>query len=326
MIILTVSPSDLEVVAGIPKYVIMETDIPATVFYTLDGTIPTTSSSVYLGAELFLPTTLSHFTFKAFASNGSDSSEVFSADYGSFREVTQHFAEVLNANEVEVDNRFPFGELGIDHPAQYGSTVGTIVDDETIVGIPDGYDGTGTGTPASETDLPLFDYDLIFSDSNAKGERGHGLGTLPAEVTVLQDPSKYDRTDTTEGAKFFNPKALVIYQDSSIPPVDPNLSSLNKQFFYSENQEKARQGAYFYTTGQEGLQSTGSFVRRYFNAKEQKMIFYYFDSTTGRWIISREAYTPDPEKNNYAKIIFSNRDAGSGFVYRWMPFVGRKLI
>lgn len=323
MINLTITESTTQIAAGIPKYVLFETDIPATVFYTLDGSTPTVSSFVYLENELFLPTSSSLLTLKAFAYNGSDQSDILTKEYGSTRTFLQPLPTVTNPDTPDIDNRFPFGQAGLNNPPIFGETSLVPVDSGEVSGYTDGYDGSGSYS--NETDLPLTDYDFIFSESNHRGERGHGLGTLPGKVTISPEESFYQRTETNRNSQFFNPKALVIYQDSSEESFDPNLNTLNKQYFYSENQSTAKTGNFRYVSGYDGLPVTGSFVRSIFNAKEQKMIFYYFDSSTGKWIISREPYTPDPEKNNYAKIVFSNRDKGAGFVYSWRPFGSRKL-
>ena len=187
-------------------------------------------------------------------------------------------------------------------------------------GYQDGYDGAGG--IGNYTDQPLSEYDIIFSDSNRLGEQGRGLGTLPAQVTIRRATEAPESTNNN--SKFFNPRAKVIFQDSTEEPYDPEMSQMNKQFFSFENAETAKGGAYLFTTGLEGNSPTGSFIRAYFNPREQKMTYYYRCSATNRWIISKEPYVP---------AVQNTLDLGSGMifgtnnkVFQWIPFFSRPVF
>ena len=49
VITITINESSDQILAGIPKYITLTTNIPATIFYTLDGTTPTTLSDMAVG-------------------------------------------------------------------------------------------------------------------------------------------------------------------------------------------------------------------------------------------------------------------------------------
>lgn len=328
VISITLTESSLQLVAGIPKQITVEVSIPSTVFYTLDGTDPDVNSDIYLSA-LDLPTNVSSVILKLFATNGADSSSIISKTYSSsFVGLRQAHDRILNASPVpeERENMYPFGNISSLVPPQYGNMAGTTVDSEDIENIHDGYDGTATGTSVGGTDLPLSEYDLIFSETNIKGERGHGIGTLPANVTVRIPAPSSPSTSSNTNSKFFNPRALVIYQDSTDPPLDPEVPQINKQFFSTDNPEVVRNGAFLFNTGLDNMQPTGSFLRAHLNPREQKVTYYYHDPATLRWIISKEPYQGPASGPNLSNIVFSSRQSGAGLVFQWVPFVGRRLI
>ena len=49
MVVVTLSfvGSEEQIVDGIPRYMTIESNIPATIYFTLDGSSPTTSSPIY---------------------------------------------------------------------------------------------------------------------------------------------------------------------------------------------------------------------------------------------------------------------------------------
>lgn len=55
VISISLTESQDQVLVDIPRSVTLEANIPSTIFYTLDGTTPTITSSIYID-ELFLPT------------------------------------------------------------------------------------------------------------------------------------------------------------------------------------------------------------------------------------------------------------------------------
>jgi hypothetical protein len=323
----TITESTTQLLAGIPQSVVIESSIPASIFYTLDGSEPTTDSNIYVG-PVTLPTTSGTVVLKIFVTDGVDSSPIITKTYaanmtGARLPHTKVLGQDTFANNQA--NLFPFGNPYQVVPSAYGTSAGIIVDSPELENIPDGYDGTATGTAPSGTDQPLSTYDLIFSTANSLGERGHGIGTLPANVTI--PPPVPPNTSSNVNDKFFNPRALVIYQDGREPPTDPNVSQLNRQFFSLEDPERIRNGALLFNTALDGSQPTGSFVRAHYNPRDNTTTYYYFDSATLRWIISKEPCQPKTSvSTGLFNIAFSSRQQGSGVVFKWMPFVGRKLI
>lgn len=329
IISITITESILHVIAGIPKNITLAANIPASIFYTLDGSDPDVNSNIYIG-PIDMPTNVSAVTLKIFATDGVDTSAIISQRY--FTTIVgarQTHDTVININQLAEtrENLYPFGGISQKLPVIYGSMGGITVDDPSIANVPDGYDGTATGTSPGGTDLPLGSYDLIFSEADSEGQRGHGIGTLPATVTIRVPQPLNPSSSSNMSDKFFNPKALVIYQDSRDTPTDPNVPQINRQFFALENPETVRTGALLFNTALDGLQPTGGLVRSVFNPSDQTITYYYFDSSVLRWIISKEPYTPkNANIGNFSQITFSGRGNGSNRVFKWIPFKGSRLI
>jgi hypothetical protein len=329
IISVTITESVLQVLAGIPKTITLNTNVPASIFYTLDGTDPDYNSNIYV-SPITMPTNTSAVVLKVFATDGTDTSAIISQRYvTTLAGARQTHDTVVKYNQLAETraNIYPFGGVSQTLPVIYGSMGGIIVDDPNIPNIPDGYDGTATGTSPGGTDLPLGNYDLIYSDSDAEGNRGHGIGTLPATVTIRVPPPVSPSSSSNVNDKFFNSKAMVIYQDSRDTPIDPNVPVINRQFFSLENPETVRTGALLFNTALDGLQPTGSFVRSVFNPADQTITYYYMDASVNRWIISKEPYSPKNSNiGNYANITFSPRGEGSNKIYKWIPFKSSRLI
>lgn len=328
IISITITESELENVAGIPNSITLTTNIPATIFFTLDGTDPTTASSVVTG-PIKLPTNMGSITLKAFATDGVDTSAIIEQTFGPDLVSARHpHDKVSGLNELTNVATFPFGSQDQGGPPIFGNTAGTTVDSPDIAGIPDGFDGTGTGTPSNETDKPLDEFDLIFSETNAIGQRGTGIGTLPADAKlVIPDPvlplSVAEGSPNTS-SPVFNPKSLVIFQDASEEPFDPGVAQVMRPSFSLEDPGTARYGSLLFTSGFEGNVPRGSALKSQFNPKDNTYTFYYRDADTNRWIISKVPYTPKPDVANFSKIVFG-RERGVGRVFEWRPFRYRTL-
>lgn len=324
-IIITRSP--IELIAGVPKSITVTTNIPSTIFYTIDGTDPTVDSDIIVGS-LTLPTDQMSVVFKTFATNGVDTSAIITQIYqnNTISKLRQPRDKVigLNSNSLFTKNNGVFGTNAPNPNVTFGNTGGITVDDPTIVGIPDGYDGTATGTPAAFTDLPLTDYKFRYSTTNKLGQTGRGIGTLPAQIKIFVPPPIPNESNTNN--KLFNPKALLIIQDGTEPPINPDIALINRPFFSLPN-TNASDSVNFTTTGLEGSTSTGSFVKQYYNPRDQTITYYYFDSRSLRWIISKEPYIQKtPDLFNYSKMVFPSRGGvGAKFVYDWQVFRRRVL-
>lgn len=326
LITITITEATIQVLSGIPKYVILSTDIPSSIYYTFDGSIPDTNSLIYLSGELLLPVDQTTVILSLLATNGVDFSQIISRTYyPDLSDVRRPRETVLNLDNNTGRSYFPYGDLSPTIPVLYGGPGGDIVKKPGVAPWPDGYgwDGTATGTGVGFTDKALTSYELKFSETDYEGRKGNGIGTLPAKVTIVPPtpPPKFSSTNSAT----FDPRAIIIYQDNTVEQYDKNVPNINRQYFSLENAEKVKDGILLNTTSQEGLAPTGSFVNSVFDPKHNTIKYYYFDSQTLRWIISKESYQPSATQGRLYNITFSSR-AHEKFVYRWVPFQRRRLM
>lgn len=327
VISVTIAESSQQILSGIPKNVSLSVSIPSVIFYTLDGTDPNLTSTVYLEA-ISLPTNNSSVILKIFATNGTDSSAIITKNYApsTLGSRKPHDTVIGLTPGIGTPDLFPYGDNAPLNPIRYGKSGGITVDAPDVVNIPDGYDGTGTRTYSNGTDQPLSSYEFVYSTANSKGEIGHGIGTLPAN-SIIRVPEINNQPESSKTSdKFFNPKAMVIYQDSRDASYD-DVPQLNRGHFSLQNLERSRNGSLLMNTAFDSSSVTGTFLRQHFNPKDNTITYYYRDSDSGRWIISVEPFSP--RSNNIGalyKIVFSSKSNGSGFVYKWIPFMSRKLI
>lgn len=323
VITITILESNTSIVSGIPDSIVIETSIPSTVFYTIDGSTPTTSSDVFIDT-ISLPTDQGTVELKIFATDGSNTSAIISQTFGPNLVGARNARDTVSGIQL-ISGGFPFSSYG-SGPVNgvYGNAGGVIVNDPTKTQIPDGYNGTGTNTPADYTNENVYSYQLLFSETNSIGESGRGIGTLPASVVGIRDTSNQFPESSNTASPFFDAKALVIYHDGREVQFS-DAPRVNRPFFSLENDAKARDGALKSTN--EPLSVTGSAMRPYFNPVNNTLEFSYFDSRSNRWIFSTVPYTPKENQGNLGAVVFpSSNNPGSRFVFKWIPFRYRKLI
>lgn len=316
---LIITESETEKISGIPEFIIAETNVPATIFYTLDGSAPTTGSSVYVG-PIQLPTNVSRIIVKIFATNGIEDSSIFDKTYGSsFVGLDPGSSIVTNYNQYRTGiNYAPFGDMLQDARPIFGPAAGLIINDSSIPNILDGYNAYGQ--QVGSIDETAKNLDFIYSETDGKGNVGRGIGTV-SYSTIREPTAPPDESSVND--KFFNPKAKIIFQSYN-DTENQDISLINRSQFTLINPEKYNDGAqYYYNPGT--LQTTGGALRQHFNPKDSTITYYYFDSLSLRWIISKEKYLPSIS-SNYSNVIPVSRSGGSGLVFKWYPFFRSRII
>lgn len=330
VISITVTSSEEEVVAGIPKTVALSTNIPASIFYTLDGSTPTLFSTVYV-SPISLSVDKLSITLKILASNGVDTSPIVTETF------VTNLAEGTNARlphsgttAEEGDNLpglYPFGTPPTQPNAtfQNPASVGITVDNPALPSTPTGFDGAGNPNAFTDAPFDTTNYSIKYSTTDFQGKMGYGIGTLPATVTITPDPATPNTTN--QNSNTFDPRAFVIFQDASTEnPNDP--PHINRMHFSLENPEKARDGNHFYTAGLDAPPVSGTFIRQFFNSRTNTMTYYYLDTWTNRWIISSAPY--DPSNNQTTSLAGTAMSGGSAlggkYVFEWQNFARRVLF
>lgn len=327
-ITISITESPLQLLAGIPSTVSLETNIPATIFYTLDGTDPTVDDLVFVSDPITMPTDRSQVILKAFATDGVDSSAIVTQVYTTNVVPARNPHDKVTLGQESCGQAtYPFGSSAsiLNQPAVFGNTGGVVLDDSQEPREADGYDGAG-GLAGFYTP-PESQYDFLFSETNNIGERGRGIGTLPARVISVTPRNDNEQVESSNTASaLFNPRALVIFQDSREEPYDQDVPKINRPYFDLEDQTKARDGSLL--TNIDAITPAGSFLKQHYNPTDNTMTYYYYDNRVARWIISKEPYSPaqNPTTNLAGIVSRSSRGGGVGLVFKWIPFKYRRLV
>ena len=342
-ITISIIESPLQLLDGIPSNVTLETNTPATIFYTLDGTEPTTDSFVAIGL-IDMPTNKGSVTLKAFATDGTNYSAVISQKY---------FTSVIGGRNPHdkvfrhesTGATYPFGDqVEVGSSTTFGNTAGVIVDEQdnprrkpdgfTIEatpvsvqsGLPDGYDIYGPDGGAGFFIKPKRKYEILFSETDSIGQTGKGIGTLPGRVLSIKPRNDNTQKQSTNAQRpLFDPRAMVIFQDSGEAPYDPSVPKINRPYFDLEDQARARDGSLL-TVTDGAITPAGSFLRAHYNPTHNTMTYYYYDNRVSRWIISTEPYSQSQNPTTNMSMMTIGRENSVGFVFKWIPFKYRSLI
>lgn len=321
-----ITESEEQVVAGIPRNVSISTNVSSSIFYTLDGSEPTLFSNMYVGV-IRMPTNLLSVTLKVFATNGVDSSPVISDTYQTNmlnNARLPHSATDTQPGQV-FPALYPFGTPPLQPNGVYlnPGDAGITVDNPTLPQIPSGYDADGYPTGFTNQPYNLENYSIRYSKNDSLGQMGPNIGNLPAQVIIQNAPPEPEETE--QFSNIFDPRAYVIFQDFSLQnPDDPQ--HINRMFFTLQNPEKARDGNAFYTAGLDSPPTNGTFLKSYYNPRDNTMTYYYIDTWTNKWIISKDPYYPTGNYDGNLSGVRDDREPGSKYVFQWLPFTRRVLF
>lgn len=295
MAVITITATDLgsELISGVPQLLKLETNVPSTLFYTLDGSVPSTASLVYVD-PINMP--LDGFVVvRVLAVSGVDLGRLditFKPDVSDIR--------LPRRNE-----------------ATYGA--GIVVDAyEQPNVLMDGYsldeDGSAT-VPTRFSDYELEDLDIKFSRT---GPNGEGTGTVlsigftpPPKDSVIS----HDASSPNNNNVFFNPRSLYITMDGRdgySDQIHDGYRTINRPWGGTTNTLTYLGGRMLYDPSP---YVTGGFVRTFYNAKSRLSVSYYFDHNETRWIKSIQEFDP----STYPAGVYGiKRGAGWPLVFKWI--------
>lgn len=288
VVTLTYVGSTEEIVSGIPQTMTIETNVPATIYFTLDGSTPTTSSPIYVDT-FEMPDGVNSVTLSAF---GVDGDSVVGPT------LTQVFAP--DVTRITVSRSV--GMEGI-----------VLARADTGENTPDGFDADGT--PARFIDVDLETMDIARSD---RGYMGIEEGTR-VEVGVPDPSETASRLDddfvpysTPEIAELFDPSAKVILIDTRL---DNDLVPMLRPFGSLHDPYKEFGGKRIREPADDSTYVSGGFVRRFYNAKNNIMVSSYFDHNENRWIKNIQEL---PEGIVTTNNIGIQHNAGRPLVFEWV--------
>ena len=285
VVILTFTGSDDEIVSGIPQTMTIESNIPATIHFTLDGSTPTTSSPIYVGT-FEMPDGQNSVTLSAFGVDGiGDSGPI----------LTQVFAP--DVTTISIGRHTGLEGFVIDR-----------ADDglDNVIGY--GADGDANRI----IDFNIEDLDIIRSE---RGFQGLLEGTA-VKVTV-PDPSKtatltddnFQPFSTPEVGELFNPEARTILIDNR---KDNDLNITLRPYGSLHNVQREFGGKRLLEPADDATYVSGGFVRRFYDSKKKVMVSYYFDHNEGRYVKNIQELPAAIPAVNYAG------NFGNPLVFKWI--------
>lgn len=326
---ITIIQSATQTIPGIPDTITISTNEPSTIFYSLDGSTPDLSSPIYL-SPIIMPQTLLTVVLNVFATNGLDNSAVITQTYSTTANQlpayasgarVSHSATTNLGNASFTNSLYPFGTDGPNTNFQYTGTqnAGITIYNQNEPATPSGFDANAN--PAGFVNDPTIykEYKQIYSETNSEGEVGIGIGNLPAKTTIIGKSTavEYVQEQSSTADKIFNPRALVIYQNTT--DEDPtNPAIINRGDFSLENNEIVKDGVLLFNTALDSPPTQGSFVRREYNPRTNMWTAYYRDNTVNRWIISSFPHQPTKQDVGALYQMVFPRDQGVGMVFKWV--------
>ena len=296
MAVITISAIELgpELVSGIPRYVALETNVPATIFYTTDGSSPTTLSSVYID-PILLPDNLNTIELKSLAVSGSDIGYL-------------HLIFRTSTLSIHKTRRIEGYGAGIVIDA-YGEQW-VFYDGYSLDSLDE------ANVPARFSDYPLDELEIKYSET---GFDGIGKGTFPRPGPVPKDVTDRssaigpEESSPNDNNVYFDPRALYIVIDGRMDDgyKDQSVFPINRPHSGTMNPVKYLGGRMFFDPQP---YISGGLVRTMYNYNTGIMTSYYFDSNESRWIKSIQKFDKDKVPDN----IGSRRQFGPPLVFKWI--------
>ena len=291
VVTLTFIASVEEITSGIPQTVTIESNVLATVYYTIDGSQPTINSSVYIDHDpIEFPTDVDSVMLQAFGI-GSDG-------YAGLV-LAQTFA--ANTTRISVARN-----VGME---------GFVLDREWIgPNIPDRYGADGYAAAFLDVNP-----DFLHMTATEKGYDGIEPGTIVEIGTppLGTEGADMDETfvpfSTTQYAKYFNPYARVILIDNR---KDNEVKIILRPWGSFEDIYKEFGGIRVRSSADEACYVSGGYVSRFYSAATKTMVSYYFDHNEARWIKNIQQL---PSNIQMPRNIGVQASAGQPLVFPWIP-------
>lgn len=282
MLTLTLEESDHELLDGFPEYIEFLTNLPSTVYYTLDGTAPGEDSLIAVG-KVYLPTTQGIVVLKAVAISGEDSSEILYSEY-------KNTSENLGGPRL-------LGKEGISVMRQGDS------EEDSLGYLEDGTKGRLLSEQASS-------FDIKASKTNSLGEEIERGKTSYDKVNfeIKQSISdKFSRTSPNNNVNFdASAKYIIIDGTTDESRQNQVVKIVNRPY----NTFGPTTNFYKERMGQKEPIVTGNYVRSFYNPKTKKYVSFYWESLESRWIRSEQIVERES--------LDTSNPTGGRHVYKWI--------
>jgi len=288
---ITLTGSTRQLISGIPQLVSISTSIPSLIFYTLDGTLPTTSSSVYT-ATIEMPGEIG-VRLRVLAKSGA---------LTAYSDVTYS----TDATSLTAGRRVSITGLGI--------LVDGFSEPDLLA---DGYGldaNNATTVPLREYDKELVNYDIKYSRTGVGGE---GEGTLISigypdpdvlerQYSAVEESPSSPNNDNIN----FNPRSLYVFIDGRDGYSDQSVLIINRPYGSTMDLTKYYNGASMYA---QHPYISGGLLRPIYDTQKGTAYFPYWDSNELRWVISYQRFDTTNLQNMGVRA-----QSGPPLVFKWI--------
>lgn len=273
MIILSISKSDKEIISGIPQSIEISTNLPSTIYYTLDGYMPSPLSSVYV-EPVYLPTTVGSITVSAIAYYFDGYAIVPSAI------LTQTYG---TDNTALNRTRYVFFE-GVVYSYPGGAN------------IPLYYDHAGE--PVFYIDTPLSELEIIqpstLPDGTVVGTDDQVQRISPEYTGSIIDDSPPLHSSANNQDEVRTDAMYLLVDGRASAANRPSVDIINGHLMTLRNSRTSWNGIDYVNLGNSNYFS-GSATRYHYDRNKNVIVFSYFDSNSCRWVRSIQDLPPAPD-------------------------------
>ena len=285
------SPTDL--VSGIPEYIGFDTSSPATVFYTVDGTTPNSSSNmavrnIYLSthwADQWVLKKNDTLTIKAYAVSGDIESSVLTKKY--------------TTGQLDINRTRLLNEEGV-RVFSHGDTVVSNLS----------YDSSGDKSQVASVSFDSLD--IKASETNSIGEATSGTSVSFINKATTKAGSDYSDISYVNNNYEFDPRAKVIVIDGTTQANSDSqvVRIINRPYNSMQPLDKDKDDWYNDHLKQNPTIS-GNLVRQVYDKSTGYVTFYYYESRDSRWIISKQKVSGDDFE-------ITTKPGPTPFVFKWI--------
>lgn len=288
VVTLTFTGSAQEIVSGIPQTMTITSNVPATIHFTLDGSVPTVSSPIYTNtfdmSDGVNSVTLSAFGIDAESVVGPTLTQVFAPD----------------VTRITVSRSVGMEGFVLDRADTGNDT-------------PDGFDADGEVARFMDVDLETID--IIRKEF---GFEGVEEGTLvevgfpdPSTTGSLVDDGLV-QFSTPEVGELFNPNARTIVIDNRI---DNDIQLTLRPYGSLHDPYLESYGQRIREPADDATYVSGGFVKRFYSSKNNVMVSYYFDHNEARYVKNIQELPSNIQSTNNIGLQHS---AGIPLVFEWI--------
>jgi len=315
IITISLTASSLQIgTIGVPSKVFLDTDIPSIIYYTLDGSVPTQASTIYVdGIALVADNTIT--TIMAFATNGFDVSNITKFVFDATNPQNYIGDGITDAYAGKsLVNYFPFGGNEADVSVKwFNNTNGAIYTKSSPTTFYNGNDQDGNPNNPSSKVFDNGNYEIVYNteDSTARfDQQGKGHRHSIFDFSDINIEFQIQKTDTanpnnpgqSEWSEDFlpntnnhagNKEAHVRFQDCSKINELTDME-YNTPYEVGANPFKNRMYGEIYNVGEETLPPSMFLLTSHYIPSKDVFRYYYLDVRNQRWKISEVPRTPGP--------------------------------